>query len=139
MGSTVHSDFHRNLLCGATDTALAGGYVNLVSAGAVVLATLPLEADAFGTPVAGVMVAFGGDGTNPISDSNRLVTTGEAAASTGTIAVAALFYTSDDDLVMTSDVTHTSGDGHVKLVNTSIAVDQPVDFTALTYTQPATQ
>lgn len=63
--------------------------------------------------------------------------TGTAAASTGTNAQSFRVVDQDEGTVFDGAVTGTGGGGELELDNVSIATDQTVTVTALTYTQPA--
>jgi hypothetical protein len=129
----------RNAACNAVvdqvDAGAAAGKLK-VRAGATVLATFTLEDPAFenaGTSAPGIARAFGGDGTNPVSAGNPLVTTGSAAGTADNYQVT----DSDDTLYWSGTVTGTGGGGDLELNNTNIAVGQEVRVENWSHNAPA--
>lgn len=117
----TQNDALRNLKANAVGDAMDGGTIDILD-GATVLATIPLDADAFADAVAGVISA----------NALPIATVGLAA---GDADGATLF--GPGDTLQVTGLTVGVGSGQVQLSSLTIAVDQPVNLTALTWTEPA--
>lgn len=116
----------RNAACDAVvdlaDEGAAAGKLKIKDAG-VLLCTITLGDPAFGAAATGVATASG----LPLSG------VGVAAGDADNFDVT----DSDDEVMWSGTVTATGGGGDLQLDNVSIAVDQNVNVTAWTHTQPA--
>lgn len=128
------SDEARNAECGAGNALLNGGDVQILDGSNAVLCTIPLASTAFETPgtaVAGQARMIGGDGTNPVSTSNRR--TANASAS-GTAA--RYRYRTSGGAVRRSGLCGVSTGG-MRLATLAIVSGQPVEITGATYSVAA--
>lgn len=126
-------------LAGGICTAANGGRIAFRSSSNVVLLYVALGATAFGAPSGGTATARGGDGTNPISSGNPLVSAGLAAAGAGT-AITNFVVEDDENAALWSGSVGAIGSGEdCELVNVNIAEDQPFVLNTFTHTQPASE
>lgn len=128
------TDADRNAECSAGNARYNGGDIQILNSGGTVLCTIPLAATAFeaaGTSAAGVARMIGGDGTNPVSGSNR------RSANASVSGTAARYrYRTSGGVVGRSGLCGTSGTGMV-LASLTLAAGNPVEITSATYTVPA--
>lgn len=115
-------------LAGLPDAGAGAGYLEILTAGDAVLATITLKDPAFGSPSTGAVVLVGGDGSTPISASNVLSAT---ATGTGTAAKYSVY-----DSTGTRKWRGTVGVG-LTIDNAAIVTGQTVQLTGGTFTVPA--
>lgn len=142
MATTTFSTEARNAKADAQCALVDGGTLRL-RAGTTVLANITLQNPAFGSAASGVAEAVGGDGESPIGVGNPLTGVGLPAAGTGTACDNAQYLTSGGQVRWEGDagVAGSGAEGSdpmVVLVNASIAEDQPIQVTGISYTEPAT-
>jgi hypothetical protein len=121
----THTTAVRNGLADYIDTTINGGggagKLIIMAAADAVLATITLNATAFGAASSGTITLAG----VPLSDSS--------ADGTGT-AIAFKFVDFADTEVFRGSVTATSGGGDIELTSTSITATDTVTITSFTYT-----
>lgn len=124
--ATTLSTAARNAACNAVvdlcDQGAGAGKLKIKQT-STLLCTITLSDPAFGNSATGVATASG----LPLSG------TGVASGSANAFDVT----DSDDNVLWSGTVTATGGGGDMTLDNVSIAVDQVVNVTAFTHTQPA--
>lgn len=122
----THSTATRSTLADAFDDVVntgAGTATLVIKDGATPLVTIDLQSPAFGAASSGVITLAG----VPLS----------ATASAGGTADGFDIEDRDGTVVASGTVTATGGGGDIELDNTSIASDQTVEITSLTYTAPS--
>lgn len=122
----THSTSIRNriadLVVDSIDVAASPGTLKIYhSDGTTVLATLTFSVNAFGSASSGVATA------NSISTSN--------ATAAGTATTFRIFDSTSTEILRGS-VTTTGGGGDLTITNTSIAINDPISVSSLTYTAP---
>lgn len=113
----------RNAAANAVTALLNGGTIDLLTAGAVVVASVTFGSPAFANAAVGVATA------NAITDG--------AVAAAGTVATFTA-RTSGAAAVLSGTVTATGGGGDLTLSALAFVMGDIARITSLTYTQPAT-
>lgn len=113
----------RNLLADAFGDAMDGGFLDILD-GATVLATIPLDADAFAAASSGVLTG------NALPIATVGLDDGEADSAT--------LRSADSPVKEITGLTVGVGTGQVQLSSLTIATDQPVNLTAIGWTESAT-